>query len=84
MRQYGRKPIVQPPHRFVQDKHNQRYGIVLPEENRQGMLGAVTQARKVFEVRTEPIQKENIIAAIEGLRDAVMEAYPAYIDLPEW
>jgi len=48
------------------------------------MLEAVVQARKVFEVKTEPIQKENIIAAIEGLRNAVMEAYPAYIDLPEW
>lgn len=28
--EYGRKPIVEPPQRYVPDKHNQRYGVIFP------------------------------------------------------
>jgi hypothetical protein len=28
--------------------------------------------------------KQAIVDAIEGIREAVMEAYPGYIELPPW
>lgn len=66
------------------DKHHQRYGIILAEESRQGMVEAVRKARKTMEPRNDPIPKEELLIAVEIIREAVMEAYPAYIDLPEW
>jgi len=47
MKMYAKKPIVEPPHRFVQDKHNQRYGVLLSIEDSQKMLDAVKNGKKV-------------------------------------
>lgn len=56
----------------------------MAEESRQGMLSAVLKAKSVFTFKGEAAQKEDLVAAVESLRNSVMEAYPAYIDLPEW
>ena len=37
-----------------------------------------------MQAKTTVISKSDIIAAVEGIRAALMNAYPAYIDLPEW
>lgn len=84
MLKYGRKPVAEPPYRYVGDKHNQRYGLVLAESESQGMLAAVKSAKKVYEFKGQAIIKDELVEAVEGLRTAVMEAYPGYMDLPEW
>jgi hypothetical protein len=65
--------------RYVPDKHHQRYGIILSEESRQGMLEAVRKAKKTMEPSNDPIPKEELLMAVETIREAVMEAYPAYL-----
>lgn len=57
MKQYGTKPEVEPPYRYVPDKHHQRYGVVLPEPERQGMLTAVAKAKSVLEFKGQLAQK---------------------------
>lgn len=58
VKQYGCKPVAEPPFRYVPDKHNQRYGLVVPEEQRQVMLTAVANAKKLFDFKGQIIQKE--------------------------
>ena len=48
------------------------------------MLKAVAEARKLFDFKGQIMEKDLYLEAVECLRDAVMAAYPAYIDLPEW
>ena len=37
-----------------------------------------------MEPKSSVINKSEIVEAVEGLRAAMMTAYPAYLDLPEW
>lgn len=54
-------------------------------ESQKIMLGAVLKAKKVLEFQPGTIAcKETLVEAVEGIREAVMEAYPGYIDLPFW
>ena len=84
MQAYGRKPVPEEGQKYVPDKHNQRYGIILGPEGQGVMLEACKKAKDAMEFKGEIARKEDLLAAVEGIREAVMEAYPAYLDLPEW
>lgn len=82
MLEYATKPDVQPPSKYVPDKNNQRYGLILPEEQKKVLLDAVAVGRAAMEPRKETSKKEEFLEAIETIRTAVMMTYPAYIGLP--
>jgi hypothetical protein len=44
----------------------------------------VKVGKAAMEPTKEPINKQQLLDAIENIRLAVMMVYPAYIDLPEW
>ena len=46
------------PYRFKADKNNQRYGVLLPEEQQNLMLEAVKLGKRVMEPKKEIINKE--------------------------
>ena len=46
---YARKPQPEAPYRYSPDKHNQRYGVILPIELQQLLLSAVSKAKKMLE-----------------------------------
>lgn len=37
-----------------------------------------------MEPKTTTVVLQDILDAIDGLREATMTAYPGYLDLPEW
>lgn len=82
MRAYGKKPIPEEHQRYVADKHNQRYGLILEPEQQKVMLEATKKARACMEFTGELVKREELVEAVEGIREAVMEAYPGYLDIP--
>ena len=48
------------------------------------MLNAVANGRKALEFKQEVTNKDELLEAVEKIREAVMETYPGYLELPEW
>lgn len=73
---------MEAPYKYVPDKHNQRYGLILPAELSKLLLLAVESAKEVMKPKKDSINKLEYVDAIEKLREAVMNCFPAYIGLP--
>lgn len=55
--QYATKPKVQAPFRYVPDKNNQRFGVILPSEEQQKLLNAVKLGKSVISSQARNISK---------------------------
>jgi hypothetical protein len=47
--EYAIKPVVQPPCKYIADKHFQRHGVILPENQNNLLQDAVKNGRNTLQ-----------------------------------
>ena len=77
------KPKAEPPNRYIHDKSNARYGIVLPIEETNALMEVVKKAYALLESPSEG-EREKYEDMVNELRGAIMVSFPGYYGLPSW